>query len=1789
LARHAKTRPLLAKAAFAAGFLLLPAGLIIAPPQFEAAESTTFSTQAAGSTACSSIATGGNEISEINLAGTTYCRHVFTASGSFTVLDPRLTTVDYLIVGGGGGGAARDVGGGGGAGGVVSNLNPGGTNTAGLAVPHNVAVTITVGAGGAGSTTQDGSGTGSKGSASTLGTESAQGGGGGGNYTTRGADGASGGGNGGFAAASTPASLATPAGQGNPGGTQLAENGTRVSNAGGGGGGFGAPGENGSQTRAGNGGVGGDFSGLVGADIGDEGWFAGGGGGAQHRNTYSSSGRLGGDGGKGGGGGQPKNATSSGANGENGMANTGGGAGSATALGGNTPNGRGGNGGSGIVVVRYVLPPEAMAVCDGSSTQNGLTVTAGHGRVFYIDSAPGQDLDAAYLSYTVRSTSARSGLWVQLSDFSGQVVSLAEPSQALHPLEPISANGAQAAFAMVKANRATKVAQSHQVRVYDRKPSSSSVQPLYSCAFSFVEVRETLKAQSNQVLEISADSDIRLGGEVVVTVRGETGLIGKGNNIDGRVVWLSPAARSSWPSASLRLERTEIKFFSDAQRRAGDLLTTHVNTLRVNEATTPPLNASNRQFYTAVYTFRVVGPGANSPIIPVSTVSSGTQMKHADAILAAGIASVDLSAPQVDVTLTKDVNTTTVVNADGTTTVDYELKITNNGTAAVSVDEVIDSPDGVLSYLSGSSELDGTAIADPLVDSAGNLLHSGPITIAAGATRTLSYQMRAVTCAPGGEFKFTNTATARIGSVVVGSSTATKTVVNLLGQCGEAEASKQVEEVALDPEVFTGAANTVTQTSAQLTGSVDSNGEAGLAVRFRLSKDSSLATNPRLISAGTSSNSADATAITAAATGLDPDTTYYYRAEVVVDSNTVIEGEILSFTTAQPPALPEVATEPASFVTASSAALNGLVNPNRVNGGAKVSFEWQPTAAGPTCEANQSALAAGGTSSGFLQSDPADGPPATDEILAGQSEVSVSFELENLTANSEWCYRVVAHHGTGFATRTVGDWVSFTASARTPQTITWDPRGDPLPAGSNSTTTVLATADSGLAVSYSSVDQTICTVDATTGVVTAVATSGNCTITATQDGNASFEPAIPSTLSFAISPPVVATAFLTDGEYQASLNRPLAATGGNGSYGDWQVTAGGLPAGVTLDATTGVLTGTPTEAGSFSFTVTTVSNGVTSAPKTLVLQIAKLPLTVTASNATVEYLAPPPTVTPSYSVFAASDDAQTLITQPTCSSDYQVGTAAGTTATTSCSGGWSDRYTLSYQTGTVTVTGRAITITALPAVKQNQLDADNNIIASPDPEFFFTISPQLAPGEALTDVITQSAVSFTRAAGETDGGYAITPVATAKAGYTLTLVASTLTIQKPLKVPTLSAAPLTVQYGELALGSLSPSALFGGNAVAGAFSYDVVQPGATAGTTVTETLGANTVLPAGSHTVIITFNAEDTTEYVAQLQRTVIVTVTPAPLTISALSAERLIGTIDPALRWQVGPRVGGETVAELGAITISRAAGSTAGSYQITTAGGSHPNYVVSHQPGTFYIFDVAILTTPNNGVVTSRVIELRCDGLQVGSTVTLSARIAGGNPSQLGRTTVASDGSCSFNANLPASVSGQLTTQATFSIMSNGLTQITLIASGTTPLGNPLTISRSIQVQSALSNTSLNPTQPPGTTTTPPNTNADPVDPAQANTGFWTQAQPDGRTIKIYAKNPIGAGKVQFIVDGREIAWVNARTAADPKLRTHRTGPMAGVNYLVRNITLKPGKNRIEIRVDGKRVWRVTYLPRR
>lgn len=82
------------------------------------------------------------------------------------------------------------------------------------------------------------------------------------------------------------------------------------------------------------------------------------------------------------------------------------------------------------------------------------------------------------------------------------------------------------------------------------------------------------------------------------------------------------------------------------------------------------------------------------------------------------------------------------------------------------------------------------------------------------------------------------------------------------------------------------------------------------------------------------------------------------------------------------------------------------------------------------------------------------------------------------------------------------------------------------------------------------------------------------------------------------------------------------------------------------------------------------------------------------------------------------------------------------------------------------------------------------------------------------------------------------------------------------------------------------------------------------------------------------------------------------------------------------------------------------------------------------------------------------------------------------------------------------------------------------------------------------------------------------------WTKKISDSE-VKVYAKNLVGAGKVQYFLNGKEVAWVRAADQSDPKLRFAN-----GASYLVRTLTLVEGqKNVIEIHVDGERVKRSAH----
>lgn len=86
------------------------------------------------------------------------------------------------------------------------------------------------------------------------------------------------------------------------------------------------------------------------------------------------------------------------------------------------------------------------------------------------------------------------------------------------------------------------------------------------------------------------------------------------------------------------------------------------------------------------------------------------------------------------------------------------------------------------------------------------------------------------------------------------------------------------------------------------------------------------------------------------------------------------------------------------------------------------------------------------------------------------------------------------------------------------------------------------------------------------------------------------------------TPITITTTSLPDGTRTFPYDASISATGGNGTK-TWSITSGALPDGLSLASTTGRITGTPTVAGMFSFTVQVSASGGNSTSRGLSITI----------------------------------------------------------------------------------------------------------------------------------------------------------------------------------------------------------------------------------------------------------------------------------------------------------------------------------------------------------------------------------------------------------------------------------------------------------------------------------------------------------------------------------------------------------------------------------------------------------
>jgi hypothetical protein len=218
------------------------------------------------------------------------------------------------------------------------------------------------------------------------------------------------------------------------------------------------------------------------------------------------------------------------------------------------------------------------------------------------------------------------------------------------------------------------------------------------------------------------------------------------------------------------------------------------------------------------------------------------------------------------------------------------------------------------------------------------------------------------------------------------------------------------------PSATTGAATSVTQGGATLTGTVDPQGTA-TTYHFEYGTSSSYGLQSAEVDAGSGTGAVDASATLS---GLTSDTTYHYRL-VATNAAGVTRGADRTLKTDASPGPPGATTGSARNVTVSAARLAASVDPN----GRATTYHFEY-----------------GTTTGY-------GKRTADASAgSGQSARSVSAAISGLSANTRYHFRVVASNDAGV---TRGRDRSF-VSLRNPRGITAS--ASPNPAVWSGSTTV---------------------------------------------------------------------------------------------------------------------------------------------------------------------------------------------------------------------------------------------------------------------------------------------------------------------------------------------------------------------------------------------------------------------------------------------------------------------------------------------------------------------------------------------------------------------------------------------------------------------------------------------------------------------------------------------------------------------------------------------------------------
>jgi gliding motility-associated-like protein len=495
------------------------------------------------------------------------------------------------------------------------------------------------------------------------------------------------------------------------------------------------------------------------------------------------------------------------------------------------------------------------------------------------------------------------------------------------------------------------------------------------------------------------------------------------------------------------------------------------------------------------------------------------------------------------------------------------------------------------------------------------------------------------------------------------------------------------------------------------------------------------------------------------------------------------------------------------------------------------------------------------------------------------------------------------------------------------QTITFDPIGTKTYGTADLSP---ATASSGLAITYSSSNTSVATIVA--GKVHIVGV-GSSDITASQSGNATYNPAVSAVQTLTVS--------------KASLT--VTANNKSKIYGAAEpvldfTASGSLFNGDTYSVISGVTLSTATGSSATFGTHTISASGGTSANYDIThangtLTVTKAALTVTANNKGKVYGDTDPVLDFTSSGVLYYTDTYAVITGVSLSTTTGAAATFGT-HTITATGGSAANYDVTHVNGTLTIGKAALTITANDKAK---------VYGASDPVLDFTPSGTLYYTDTYS-VITGVTLNTSTGAAATFGTHTITAAAGTASNYNVTHINGTLTVNK--------AAALTVTANDKSkvYGAVDPVLDYTASGTLHySDSYSVIT-----GVVLNSATGASASF--GTHTITASGGAAD--NYDLNLENGTL-TVSKASLTATANDKVKVYGDTDPDLDFTPsGTLYYADSYSVISGVSLDTPTGASAtyGTHTIAITGGTADNYDVSLVNGTLTVSKASLTVTAND-----------------------------------------------------------------------------------------------------------------------------------------------------------------------------------------------------------------------------------